>query len=363
MGLLFLYGFLTILLSFLCSILEAVLLSVNPTFIKIKIKDGLKYAEDLQKLKNSIDEPLVIILTLNTIAHTVGAILVGVQAKITYSTLNVDNTYSLFGLQVTEESLIGFVSAIMTILVLILSEIIPKTIGARYWDKLARITTVTLMSIIPIFKITGVLWLLKFFSNIAGKSERKSIFKREDISTLAEIAEEQGVIKEKDSDFIKNIVKLQNVKLREIMTPSSVIKSADMDSTIEDFYSKNKKLPFSRIPIYSKNKEEINYYVLKDTILEYVIQKNGKKKLSDIKRPIIKIGYESKITVLFDKLLKKREHISLVIDEFGAVRGIVTLEDIIETLLGLEIVDETDTVVDLQVLAKKRRKQYLKDVD
>ncbi len=146
---------------------------------------------------------------------------------------------------------------------------------------------------------------------MAGKSERKSIFKREDISTLAEIAEEQGVIKEKDSDFIKNIVKLQNVKLREIMTPSSVIKSADMDSTIEDFYSKNKKLPFSRIPIYANNKEEINYYVLKDTILEYVIQKNGKKKLSDIKRPIIKIGYESKITTLFDKLLKKREHISL----------------------------------------------------
>ena len=141
---------------------------------------------------------------------------------------------------------------------------------------------------------------------------------------------------------------------------------ANLEDTLkrfEDFYSKNKKLPFSRIPKYSKNKEEINYYVLKDTILEYVIQKNGKKKLSDIKRPIIKIGYESKITVLFDKLLKKREHISLVIDEFGAVRGIVTLEDIIETLLGLEIVDETDTVVDLQVLAKKRRKQYLKDVD
>jgi CBS domain containing-hemolysin-like protein len=219
------------------------------------------------------------------------------------------------------------------------------------------------MSIIPIFKYSGILWLLKFFSNIAGKSERKSIFKREDISTLAEIAEEQGVIKEKDSDFIKNIVKLQNVKLREIMTPSSVIKSADMNSTIEEFYTKNKKLPFSRIPIFSENKEEINYYVLKDTILEYVIQKNGKKKLSDIKRPIIKIGYESKITSLFDKLLKKREHISLVIDEFGAVRGIVTLEDIIETLLGLEIVDETDTVVDLQVLAKKRRKEYLKDVD
>ena len=251
----------------------------------------------------------------------------------------------------------------MTVLVLILSEIIPKTIGARYWDKLARITTVTLMSIIPIFKYSGILWLLKFFSNIAGKSERKSIFKREDISTLAEIAEEQGVIKEKDSDFIKNIVKLQNIELREIMTPFSVIKSADINMSIQDFYSNNKKLPFSRIPIYSENKEDIDFYVLKDTILENVIQRNGKKKLGDIKRPIIKIAYESKIPVLFDKLLKKREHISLVIDEFGSVRGIVTLEDIIETLLGLEIVDETDTVVDLQVLAKKRRKKYLRDID
>ena len=363
MGLLFLYGFITILLSFICSILEAVLLSVNPTFIKIKIKEGIKYAVNLQKLKNSIDEPLVIILTLNTVAHTVGAIMVGVQAKITYAALNANNIYTFLGFEITEETLIGFVSTIMTLLILLLSEIIPKTLGARYWDKLAKVSTITLMSIIPFFRYSGILWLLKFFTRLSGSSKRKSIFKREDISTLAEIAEEQGVIKEKDSDFIKNIVKLQNVKLREIMTPSSVIKSADMNSSIEKFYSNNKKLPFSRIPIYSKNKEDIDHYVLKDTILENLIQKNGKKKLSDIKRTIIKIGYESKIPILFDKLLKKREHISLVIDEFGAVRGIVTLEDIIETLLGLEIVDETDTVVDLQVLAKKRRKKYLKDID
>ncbi len=170
-------------------------------------------------------------------------------------------------------------------------------------------------------------------------------------------------MKEKDSDFIKNIVKLQNVKLREIMTPFSVIKSADMDSSIEDFYSKNQKLTFSRIPIYSEKEENIDFYVLKDTILEKLIQNKGKSKLSEIKRPIIKISYESKIPILFDKLLKRREHISLVIDEFGAIRGIVTLEDIIETLLGLEIVDETDTVVDLQELAKKRRKKYLKEIE
>ena len=360
MGLLFLYCFLTIFLSFLCSILEAVLLSVNDTFVKIKIKEGKKFAENLQKLKNSIDEPLVIILTLNTIAHTVGAIMVGVQAKITYAALNVNNSYTFFGNLITEDYLIGIVSTIMTILILLLSEIIPKTIGAKYWDKLAGATTVILMSIIPIFRYSGILWVLKFFTDLIGNSSMKAVLKREDISTLAEIAEEQGVIKEKDSDFIKNIVKLQNVKLREIMTPFSVIKSADINSTIEQFYSKNQKLPYSRIPVYLKDRDDINYYVLKDTILERLIQKKGKMKLGEIKRPIIKTYFETKIPFLFDKLLKKREHISLVIDEYGSVRGIVTLEDIIETLLGLEIVDETDTVVDLQALAKQRGKKFLK---
>jgi len=360
LGLLLLYCFLTIFLSFLCSILEAVLLSINTTFVKIKIKEGKKYAENLQKLKNSIDEPLVIILTLNTIAHTVGAIMVGVQAKITYASLNVNNSYTFFGNQITEDYLIGFVSTVMTILILLLSEIIPKTIGAKYWDKLAGATTVILMSIIPIFRYSGILWVLKFFTDLIGNSSMKAVLKREDISTLAEIAEEQGVIKEKDSDFIKNIVKLQNVKLREIMTPFSVIKSADINSTIEQFYSKNQKLPYSRIPVYLKDRDDINYYVLKDTILERLIQKKGKMKLGEIKRPIIKTYFETKIPFLFDKLLKKREHISLVIDEYGSVRGIVTLEDIIETLLGLEIVDETDTVVDLQALAKQRGKKFLK---
>ena len=137
MGILILYGFLTICLSFLCSILEAVLLSINPTFIKIKIKEGKKYAEKLEKLRDSIDEPLIIILTLNTIAHTVGAIMVGVQAKIAYSSLNIDNNYSLLGISISEDLLVGIVSSVMTVLVLILSEIIPKTIGANYWNKLA----------------------------------------------------------------------------------------------------------------------------------------------------------------------------------------------------------------------------------
>ena len=350
MGLLILYGFLTICLSFLCSILEAVLLSINPTFIKIKIKEGKKYAEKLQVLKSSIDEPLIIILTLNTVAHTVGAIMVGVQAKIAYSSLNVENSYSILGASVSEDLLVGIVSTIMTLLVLVLSEIIPKTIGANYWHKLAPFTTILLSSILPLFKYSGLLWILQFFTRIGFSEKKASIFKREDISTIAEIAEEEGVLKEKDSDFIQNIVKFENVQLKEIMTPFSVMKIANENSTINDFYNKNNNLPFSRIPIFLNNKNNIDYYVLKDTILEKIIQKKGTLKLKDIKRKIIKVNYESKVPILFDRLLREREHISLATDKNGIIMGLVTLEDIIETVFGLEIVDESDTVVDLSLI-------------
>ena len=347
--LLILYIFLTISLSFLCSILEAVLLSINTTFIKIEIKEGKKYAKTLSKLKNSIDEPLIIILTLNTIAHTVGAILVGVQAKVAYSELNLENTFFPGG--ISDEVLVGFVSTVMTIMILLFSEIIPKTIGAKYWNSLARFTTIFLSSIIPIFKYSGILWILQAFTKSIGASKKELFFKREDISTIAEIAKEEGIIGKKDSNFIKNIVKLRNVSVKEIMTPYSVMVTADQNSTINEFYQKNPELVFSRIPILNKNM--IEAYVLKDTILESIINNKGDFKLKEIKRPIIISTEGTKIPKLFDKLLKKREHISLVVDLEKNTIGIVTLEDIIETILGYEIVDETDMVDDMQLLAKK----------
>lgn len=349
MELLILFIFLTIALSFLCSILEAVLLSVNTTFIKIQIKDGKKYAKTLSELKNSIDEPLIIILTLNTIAHTVGAILVGVQAKVAYSELNFENNIFMEG--VSDEVLVGAVSTVMTIMILLFSEIIPKTIGAKYWNSLARFTTIFLSSIIPIFKYTGVLWVLQAFTKSIGGSKKELFFKREDITTIAEIAKEEGIIGKNDSNFIKNIVKLRNVSVSEIMTPYSVVVVADADLTVNEFYKKNPELTFSRIPIISSGK--IQAYVLKDTILENIINLKGSSKLKEIKRPIIISSERTKIPKLFDKLLKKREHISLVEDSSKKIIGIVTLEDIIETILGYEIVDETDKVDDMQQLAKK----------
>ena len=353
MNLLILYVTLTIILSFLCSILEAVLLSVNSTFLKLKISEGKRYAENLQKMKNNIDEPLIIILTLNTIAHTVGAILVGVQAKEVYSSLN-NNSYELFGTFLTEDIVVGIVSSIMTVLILLVSEIIPKTLGATYWHKLVRFTSIFLNSIIPLFRYSGILFLLQFFTRLIGKSENNNVFTREDFSTMAEIAEEEGIIEETESDIIKNMVKFKDVKIRNIMTPFSVMKIASESETIEDFYKKNPKLSFSRIPIYSKKTDNITGYVLKDNILEQIVKKNGNSPLVSIKRKSIFSNYESLIPKVFDRLIKDREHISMVTDEYGTVRGIVTMEDIIETLLGREIMDETDTVKDMQVLAKTK---------
>ena len=325
------------------------LLSINTTFIKIEIKEGKKYAKTLSNLKKSIDEPLIIILTLNTIAHTVGAILVGAQAKVAYSELNFENSFFAGG--ISDEVLVGVVSTVMTIMILLFSEIIPKTIGAKYWNKLAKFTTIFLSSIIPLFKYTGVLWVLQAFTKSIGASKKELFFKREDISTIAEIAKEEGIIGKKDSNFIKNIVKLRNVSVKEIMTPYSVMVTADANLSINEFYQQNSELVFSRIPI--QNNDKIEAYVLKDTILESIINKKGDFKLKEIKRPIIISSEKTKIPPLFDKLLKKREHISLVLDDAKTPIGIVTLEDIIETMLGYEIVDETDMVDDMQELAKK----------
>ncbi|RCL65873.1 MAG: DUF21 domain-containing protein [Cryomorphaceae bacterium] len=353
MNLLILYATLTIALSFFCSILEAVLLSVNPTYLKIKISEGKKYALELQKMKDNIDEPLIIILTLNTISHTVGAILVGVQAKEVYSSIN-NNTYEFFGIFLTEDLVVGIVSGIMTVLILLVSEIIPKTLGATYWHKLVRFTSIFLSAIIPLFKYTGVLFLLQFFTRLINKSKQNNIFSREDFSTMAEIAEEEGIIEESESDIIKNMVKFKDVKIRNIMTPFSVMKIASEDNSIKDFYNKNPKLSFSRIPVYSNKMDNITGYILKNNLLEQIINKNGDSALSSIKRKSIFSNYESSIPKIFDKLIQEREHISMVIDEHGTVRGLVTMEDIIETLLGREIMDETDTVKDMQVLAKNK---------
>lgn len=362
MELLLIYALLTILVSFLCSILEAVLLSINPTYISVKLGEGHKFANTLEGLKKNIDEPLIIILTLNTIAHTVGAILVGVQAKVVYSSLGRGEVYHLLGVSFSEEGMVGIVSAIMTVLILLLSEIIPKTLGATYWKKLAKITALFLRSIIPVFKYSGVLWFLQLFTKILGKRGETNVMSREDFSAMAEIAQQEGVIEEKESTVIKNMVRLNEVRVRNIMTPRSVMKIAPEQMSIQTFFDQNPKLRFSRIPVHGDNPEIITGYVLKDNVLEELLNKKGEMPLSDIKRELIVVNRDTRIPQIFETLMTKREHIALVVDEYGTVTGLVTMEDVIETLLGIEIMDESDHVEDLQAVARKKWEERAKKI-
>ncbi|WP_435313553.1 CNNM domain-containing protein [Cellulophaga fucicola] len=354
MALLLFYAFISVFFSFLCSILEAVLLSVTTTFINVKKKEGKSFALGLEALKKDVDKPLIAILTLNTIAHTVGAILVGVQAKVAYAEMYGNTTKSIFGVTFSEDLMVGIVSTLMTILILVASEIIPKTIGATYWKQLANFTTKALNIMVLILKWTGLLWILQVFTKLVGSKEHHgSVLSREDFTTMADIAHEEGVFQESESKIIRNLLEFDEILAKHIMTPRTVMKSAAETATINEFYTANPKMRFSRIPIYSGSLDNITGFVLKDNILEEVINKNGDSPLSSIKREILATERNTPIPQLFEIFIKKREHVALVVDEYGSVSGLVTMEDVIETLLGMEIMDESDHIADLQSLARK----------
>ncbi|MET7028872.1 hemolysin family protein [Sediminicola luteus] len=354
MGLLILFAIISILVSFICSILEAVLLSITPTFVNVKKKEGKHFAIILEDLKKDVDQPLIAILTLNTIAHTVGAILVGVQAKVAYVELYGSSEKSLFGIPFTEEAMVGIVSTIMTILILVASEIIPKTIGATYWKKLANFSAKTLKIMVLGLKWTGLLWVLQLFTKlIGGKGHHGSILSREDFTAMADIAHEEGVFEKSESTVIKNLLKFDQIVAKDVMTPRSVMKTASEKISIKDFREANQKLRFSRIPVYNERQDNISGFVLKDEVLEAIINEEGDTPLSDIKRDILVVERNKPIPELFEQFISKRAHIALVVDEYGSVSGLVTMEDVIETLLGLEIMDESDDTENLQHLARK----------
>ncbi|MEM5539341.1 MULTISPECIES: CNNM domain-containing protein [unclassified Olleya] len=339
MGLLLFYGVISIFFSFLCSILEAVLLSVTPTFINLKKQEGKAFATNLENLKKDVDRPLIAILTLNTIAHTVGAILVGKEAEGLYG--NGDG-YGVF-----------VVSAVMTILILVASEIIPKTIGATYWKSLAGFTTTALNILIFPLKWTGLLWLMQLTTKLIGGKGHGSVLSREGFLVMADMAHEEGVFEGNESRIIKNLLTFKEVFAKNVMTPRTVMQSENETTTVEDFFNRNMNLRFSRIPVYSKTEDNIKGLVLKDEIFKEMALGNGSKKLVELKRDIIIVDRNLPIPTLFEQLVETRNHMALVVDEYGSVSGIVTMEDVIETLLGMEIMDESDNVSDLQNLARK----------
>ncbi|MBU3927414.1 MAG: hemolysin family protein [Bacteroidetes bacterium] len=335
MILLFSYLFLALFVSFLCSIMEAVLLSTPNSFLIVKDESGNSWAKAFLGLKNNIDKPLSAILSLNTVAHTVGAAGVGAQAVV------------LFG-----DEFFGIVSAILTILILVFTEIIPKTIGARYWRTLAKPASIVINVMIVITYPLVVISAL--ITKAISKNQQEQTTSREEIAAIASIGTDEGVFTEKEHKIIQNLLKLKNVRVTEIMTPRVVVAVADENLPLADFLKNKNYLRFSRIPIYSGNEENITGYVFRQTVFEKLAEDQHELKLRDIKRDIIIVPNSIVLFTLWEKLIEKKEHITLIVDEYGGLDGIVTMEDIIETLLGIEIIDEKDTITDMQKFARER---------
>lgn len=339
MGLILLYLLGALALSFLCSILEAVLLSTPMSFISMKENEGNKTATLMKRYKNNVDRPVGAILSLNTIAHTIGSAGVGAES------------IKIFG-----EEYFGLISAILTLLILVLSEIIPKTIGASYWRSLAMTSTKIIR--VLIFITYPLVLLSEVITKIFTPKNHQVSVSREEVSAMVDVGTTEGIFRESESKIIKSCIHLAGVKAREIMTPSIVVETANKNLTIKEFYNQQ-TWNFSRIPVYDSNKDYIVGYVLKDMVLKALSDDKFDTKLSDMVRSILSFNEDDSVYQIWEKMLEKREHISIIVDEYGCLRGVVSMEDIIETMTGVEIVDEDDVAVDMQAFAKEKSRRMM----
>lgn len=334
MLLLILYVLIALGFSFLCSIAEAVLLSVTLPYVALLESENKASGTLLRKLKQDINSPLAAILTLNTIAHTIGAAGAGAQAA------------TVFG-----SNYVGVISAVLTFLILVFSEIIPKTIGAHYWRQLAPVTAYGLRILVwvlyPFVKMTELLTR----SLTEGPTLRG--INRDELRALAEMGGKEGSLAFKESVIMQNLLLLKETPAKAAMTPRTVVFSLPETLTVGEFHAHHEHQPFSRIPVYRNDIEDVIGFVLRSDLL--LAQASGQKDLpvGHFSRDIEKILETLDLSKVFDRFMKQRAHIMLVVDEYGGMSGILTLEDVLETLLGLEIVDEFDTDEDMQVLARK----------
>lgn len=335
MTLLIFYILLALGVSFLCSILEATLLSVTPSYIASLERAGKRSGSKLRQLKSEIDRPLAAILSLNTVAHTIGAAGAGAQAAEVYGS-----------------AYVGLASAVLTFLILVLSEIIPKTLGAAYWRTMTPLVAWILMPLIwamyPLVKLSeGLAWLL------ARKKKGISV-SRDEVAAMAELGAAQGVLAEGESKILLNLFRAGSLHIEDIMTPRTVVYCLDESKRVGDVIAEQEKNPFSRVPVYHGNIDNATGYVLKSDILLYGARDEMNVELKELRRPIHTVPESMTIPRLFEVLLEKGVIIVAAVDEYGGFTGVVTMEDVVETLLGMEIVDEGDTVEDMRELAKKR---------
>ncbi len=337
-----LFLFLALGVSFICSLLEAIILSVTWSHIELLGKDEQNSGYRLKRLKEDIDQPLAAILTLNTISHTIGAAGVGSEFH------KLGNEWFTAA------------SIILTILILVFSEIIPKTLGAIYWRKLAPTSAYVLDGLVwitwPI-----VIVLNSFSKKIAEGNEDQKEMTREEMIAVAEIGETQGALEKQETKVIKNLLTLDKILAEDVMTPSTVMMTIHRTETVGKVVEENVPIPFSRIPIHDENIDDVIGVVFRSTIMELQSKGEDNTKMEDIISKLSTVSPEDSVATLLDEFLRKREHIFLVVDEYGTTQGIITLEDAMETLLGAEIVDESDSVEDMRQLARelweKRRKR------
>lgn len=322
--------------SFFCSVAEAVLLSVRPAYVATLERKGAYGAKALVRLRENLSRPLSAILTANTVAHTVGAAGVGAQATVVFGS-----------------EYLGVTSAILTILILVLSEIIPKTLGATHWQTLAPGFGVMILWMTRL--LAPFVWASEFLTRmISGKKGGEFTFSREEMSAMAEIGAEEGLLDKKELKIVSNLMQLHMLSVRDIMTPRPVIFSVPAEMTVKDFFDKHATKPFTRIPIYKGSRDDVIGYAIKSDLL--IAQASGQTgaKLADFRRDFLSVPDFLTASTTFDRLMHERNHIALVVDEYGSVQGLVSLEDVVETLIGLEITDELDTVEDMQALAHNR---------
>jgi len=335
MTLLLFYLALALGVSFLCSIMEAVLLSITPAFAKAFEVKAPRAGAAVRALKGDIDRPLAAILSLNTIAHTVGAAGVGAQAV------------AVFG-----SGAVAVTSAILTFAILVLSEIIPKTLGAVYWRRLAGPTARFLVFLIRL--LYPLVAMSQVITRWISRSRAPASVRRDEVRAMADIGLEQGVLHEHESLILKNLLRLGKIRAVSVMTPRPVMFTLPEEQTVGEALSLVPNIRFSRIPLTGRVQDDIGAFVLKSDILLEASRGRLDTRLKDLGREILVVPEAVSLVALFDQVLERREHIALVVDEYGGVAGLVTMEDILETLLGLEIVDETDGDVDMQDLARRK---------
>ncbi|MDR1694260.1 MAG: CNNM domain-containing protein [Lactobacillaceae bacterium] len=332
------FAFSAISVSFLCSIWEAVLLSATPSYIASLEDKNPRLFKRITYYKQNIDTPLAAILTLNTVAHTVGAAGVGAEVA------------DMYGSQY-----LGIASGIMTIAILILSEILPKTIGTSYWKNFLPFTVGSLRVIV--FILRPFLYISEFMTKWLGKTETSDV--SNELKALAKIGKDEKVIDDNKYRMIINIMNLHEVRVQDIMTPRTVVHYVKPGMTIKEFDKFAEKSPFSRFPVIDEEKDIYLGYIHRQNTYNADDSELIDSHVSEMYTAFNTLRLEN----LLSEMLEKHFHMAIVFDEYGAWDGIVTMEDIIETILGKEIMDESDTVADMQLYAKMKWKNSQKKIE